>query len=79
VRQHERRQEKGIPMGLVNKRERQTFDRLENLTRFMVSPPHSMVDVYARRPSDNCWDGKTISDVNEVVLSTYCTGRAVQL
>jgi hypothetical protein len=37
-----RRQEEGIPMGLVNKRERQTFNGLENLTRFMVSLQHSM-------------------------------------
>jgi hypothetical protein len=37
ARPHERRQEEGIPMGLVNKRERRTFDGLENLTRFMVS------------------------------------------
>jgi hypothetical protein len=43
-------------MGLVNKRERRTFDRLENLTRFMVSPQHSMGDGYARRRCDNCWD-----------------------
>jgi hypothetical protein len=29
--------EEGIPMGLVNKKDRLTFDGLENLTRFMVS------------------------------------------
>jgi hypothetical protein len=76
ARQHERRQEEGIPMALVNKRERRTFYGLENLTRFMVSPQHSMGDGYARRPCDNCWDGKTIRDVDEGVLSIYCTGCA---
>jgi hypothetical protein len=76
ARPQTRRQEEGIPMGLVNKRERQTFDGLENLTRFMVSPQHSMGDGYARRPWDNCWDGKTIRDVEEGVLSTYCRGCA---
>jgi hypothetical protein len=53
------RLEEGIPMGLVNKKERLTFDGLENLTRFMVSPQHSMGDGFARRPCNNCWDGKT--------------------
>jgi hypothetical protein len=76
ARPQTRRQEEGIPMGLVNKRERRTFDGLENLTRFMVSPQHSMGNGYARRPRDNCWDGKTIRDVDEGVLSTYCTGCA---
>jgi hypothetical protein len=40
--------EDGIPMGQVNKKERLTFDGRENLTRFMVSPQHSMGDGYAR-------------------------------
>jgi hypothetical protein len=31
-------------MGLVNKREEKTFEGLENLTKFMVSPQHSMGD-----------------------------------
>jgi hypothetical protein len=68
--------EEGIPMGLVNKKERLAFDGLENLTRFMVSPQHSMGDGNARRPCDNCWDGKTLRDTDEAVLSTYCTVRA---
>jgi hypothetical protein len=42
----------------------------------MVSLQHSMGDGYARRPCDNCWDGKTSRDVDEGVLSTYCTGCA---
>jgi hypothetical protein len=61
------RLEEGIPMGLVNKKERLTFDGL------MVSPQHSMGDGYARRPCDNCWDGKTLRDTDKGVLSTYCT------
>jgi hypothetical protein len=60
VRPHEWRQEGGIPMGLVNKREERTFEGLENLTKFMVSPQHSMGDGYARRTCDNCWDGKSM-------------------
>jgi hypothetical protein len=68
--------EEGIPMGLVNKKERLTFDGLENLTRFMVSPQHSMGDGCARRPCDNCWDGKTLRDTDKGVLSTYCAGCA---
>jgi hypothetical protein len=56
ARPHERRQEDGIPMGLVNKKEERTFEGLENLTKFMVSPQHSMGDGYARRPCNNCWD-----------------------
>jgi hypothetical protein len=76
ARSRTRRQEEGIPMGLVNNKERRTFDGLENLTRFMVSQQHSMGDGYARRPCDNCWDGKTIRDIDEDVLSTYCTGCA---
>jgi hypothetical protein len=63
-------------MGLVNKRDETTFQGLENLTKFMVSPQHSMSDGYARRPCHNCWDGKSTRDVNEGVLSTYCTGWA---
>jgi hypothetical protein len=31
-----------------------------------------MGDGYARRPCDNCWDGKTLRDTDEGVLSTYC-------
>jgi hypothetical protein len=42
----------------------------------MVSPQHSMGDGYARRPCVNCWDGKSTRDVDEGVLSTYCTGCA---
>jgi hypothetical protein len=76
VRPQMRRQEEGIPMGLVNKKERRTFDGLENLTRFMVSLQHNMGEGYARRPCDNCWDGKTIRDLDEGVLSTYYTGCA---
>jgi hypothetical protein len=49
------RLEEGIPMGLFNKKERLTFDRLENRTRFMVSPQHSMGDRYARRPLNEEW------------------------
>jgi hypothetical protein len=76
ARPHERRQEDDIPMGLVKKREKRTFEGLENLTKFMVSPQHSMGDRYARRPCDNCWDGKSTRHVNEGVLSTYCKGCA---
>jgi hypothetical protein len=53
ARPHEMKQEDSIPMGLVNKREKQTFEGLENLTKFMVSPQHSMGDGYGRRPCDN--------------------------
>jgi hypothetical protein len=76
ARPHERRQEGGIPMGLVNKREERTFEGLENLTKFMVSPQHSMGDGYARRPCDNCWYGKSTRDVDKGVLSTYCTASS---
>jgi hypothetical protein len=62
------RLEEGIFMGLVNKKERLTFDGLENLTRFMVSPQHSMGDGYARGPCDNCWDGKTLRDEEMAIL-----------
>jgi hypothetical protein len=55
------------------KKEERTFD-LEKLTKFMVSPQHSMGDGYARRPRDNCWDGKSTRDINEGVLPTLCTG-----
>jgi hypothetical protein len=68
--------EEGIPMGQVNKKERLAFDGLENLKRFMLRPQHSMGDGYARRPCNNCWDGKTLRDTDEGVLSTYCTGCA---
>jgi hypothetical protein len=64
ARPHEMRQEDGIPMGLVNKREKHSFEGQENLTRFMVSPQHSMGNGYARRPCNNCWDGKTTRDVD---------------
>jgi hypothetical protein len=70
------RLEEGIPMGLINKKEMLTFDGLENLSRFMVSPQHSMGDRYARRPCKNCWDGKRIRDTDKGVISTYCTGCA---
>jgi hypothetical protein len=66
--------EKGIPMGVVIKKERLTFDGLENLARFMVIPQHSMGDGYVRRPCNNCWDGKTLRDTDKGVLSTYCAG-----
>jgi hypothetical protein len=74
TRPHEKRQQDGIPMGLVNKREERTFEGLENLTKFMVSPQHSMGDGYARRPCDNCWDGKSTRDIDEGMLPTMCTG-----
>jgi hypothetical protein len=64
ARPDEMRQEDGIPMGLVNKREKRTFEGLENLTRFMVSPQHNVGEGYARRPCNNCWDGKTTRDVD---------------
>jgi hypothetical protein len=54
------------------KKEERTFD-LEKLTKFMVSPQHSMGDGYARRKCDNCWDGKLTRDVDEGVLPTLCT------
>jgi hypothetical protein len=76
ARPRTRRQEEGTPMGLVNKKERLTFKGLDNLTRFMVSPQHSMGDGYARRPCGNCWDGKRMRDADKGVLSTYCTGCA---
>jgi hypothetical protein len=55
------------------KQEESSFD-LEKLTKFMVSPQHSMGNGYARRKCDNCWDGKSSRDVNEGVLPTLCTG-----
>jgi hypothetical protein len=78
TRPHEGRQQDGIPMGLVNKREERTFEGLEKLTKFMVSPQHRMVDGYARRPCDNCWDGKSTRDIDKGVLPTFCTGCATR-
>jgi hypothetical protein len=49
------------------------FD-MEKLTKFMISPQHSMGDGYARRKCDNCWDGKAVRDDDEGVLPTLCTG-----
>jgi hypothetical protein len=37
-----------------HKKEERTFEGLEKLTKFMVSPQLSMGDGYARRPCDNC-------------------------
>jgi hypothetical protein len=56
-----------------HKEEESSFD-LEKLTKFMISPQHSMGDGYARRKCDSCWDGKSTRDVNEGVLPTLCTG-----
>jgi hypothetical protein len=47
---------------------------MEKLTKFMVSPQHSMGNGYARRTCDNCWDGKSTRDIDEGVLPTLCTG-----
>jgi hypothetical protein len=55
------------------KEEERPFD-LEKLTKFMISPQHSMGDGYARRKCDNCWDGKSTRDAYEGVLPTLCTG-----
>jgi hypothetical protein len=55
------------------KKEERTFD-MEKLTKFMVSPQHSMGDGYARRTCDNCWDGKSTRDIIEGVLPTLCRG-----
>jgi hypothetical protein len=55
------------------KKEERTFD-MEKLTKFMVSPQHSMGDGYARRTCDNCWDGKSTRDIDKGVLPTLCTG-----
>jgi hypothetical protein len=74
TRPQERRQQDGIPMGRVNKKEERTFEGLEKMTKFMVSPQHSMGDGYVRRPCDNCWDGKSTGDINKGVLPTLCTG-----
>ncbi len=49
------------------------FD-MEELTKFMISPQHSMGDAYARRKCDDCWDGKSARDDDEGVLPTICTG-----
>jgi hypothetical protein len=57
-----------------HKKEERTFKGLEKLTKFMVSPQHSMGDGYARRPCNNCWDGKSTWDIDEGVLPTLCTG-----
>jgi hypothetical protein len=38
MRPQERRQQDGIPMGRVNKKEERTFEGLEKLTKFMVRP-----------------------------------------
>jgi hypothetical protein len=56
-----------------HKKEERIFE-LEKLTKFMVSPQHSMGDGYARRPCNNCWDGKSTRDIDEGVLPTLCTG-----
>jgi hypothetical protein len=76
ARLHERRQEEGIPMGLVNKREKRTFEGLENLTRFMVSPQHSMTGTQGGRAT-------TAGTAERPGTSTraFCqhTARAVQL
>jgi hypothetical protein len=55
------------------KQEESSFN-LEKLTKFMVSPQHSMGDGYARRKCDNCWDGKLTRDADKGVLPTLCTG-----
>jgi hypothetical protein len=47
---------------------------MEELTKFMISPQHSMGDAYARRKCDDCWDGKSVRDEDEGVLPTICTG-----
>jgi hypothetical protein len=57
-----------------HKKEERTFEGLEKLTKFMVSPQHSMGDGYAIRPCDNCWDGKSTRDIDKGVLPTLCTG-----
>jgi hypothetical protein len=57
----------------LQKQEESTFD-LEKLTKFMVSPQHSMGNGYVRRKCDNCWDGKSTRDVDKGVLPTLCTG-----
>jgi hypothetical protein len=55
------------------KEEESSFD-LEKLTKFMISPQHSMGDGYARRKCDNFLDGKLTRDAKEGVLLTLCTG-----
>jgi hypothetical protein len=47
---------------------------MEQLTKFMISPQHSMGDGYAKRKCDTCWDGKSARDDDEGVLPTLCTG-----
>jgi hypothetical protein len=56
------------------KRQKETAFDMEKLTKFMISPQHSMGDGYARRKCHNCWDGKAIRDDDEGVLPTLCTG-----
>jgi hypothetical protein len=51
------------------KEEESSFD-LEKLTKFMISPQHSMGDGYARRKCNNCWDGKSTRDADKGVFAT---------
>jgi hypothetical protein len=55
------------------KEEESPFD-MEKLTKFIISPQHSMGDGYSRRKCDNCWDRKSTRDADEGVLPTLCTG-----
>jgi hypothetical protein len=56
------------------KKEEETSFDMEKLTKFMISPQHSMGDGYAWRKCDNCWDGKSTRDADKGVLPTLCTG-----
>jgi hypothetical protein len=55
------------------KKEETSVD-MEKLTKFMISPQHSMGNGYARRKCDNCLDGKSTRDAEEGVLPTLCMG-----
>jgi hypothetical protein len=66
--------QKGQRLQKKPKKEEETSFDMEKLTKFMISPQHSMGDGYARRKCDNCWEGKAIRDDDEGVLPTLCTG-----
>jgi hypothetical protein len=55
------------------KEEESSFD-LEKLTKFMISPQHSMGNENAMRKCNNCWDGRSTRDADKGVLPTLCTG-----
>jgi hypothetical protein len=59
---------------VIQEKEEEISFELEKLTKFRISPQHSMGDGYASRKCGNCWDGKSTRDADKSVLPTLCTG-----